>query len=49
MKRGGNNRLANQLDRIDLLFDDKNIEVINLHRLKRLKEVLKEMAESLKR
>jgi len=47
MEKGGNNRLARQINRLELSVDVLNVNAITQHRLEKLNATLKEIAEGL--
>jgi len=47
MEKGGNNRLARQINRLELSVDTLNVNAITQHRLEKLNATLKEIAEGL--
>ena len=47
MEKGGNNRLARQINRLKLSVDVLNVNAITQHRLEKLNATLKEIAEGL--
>ena len=47
MEKGGNNRLARQINRLELSVDILNVNAITQHRLEKLNATLKEIAEGL--
>ena len=49
MKRGGNNRLSKQIERIKLNIDDPKFKGATKHRIQKLNSTLKEIAQKLKR
>ena len=49
MEKGGNNRLARQINRLELSVDALNVNAMTEHRLVRLNATLKEIAEGLSR
>jgi len=49
MEKGGNNRLARQINRLELSVDALNVNAMTQHRLERLNATLKEIAEGLSR
>ena len=49
IEKGGNNRLARQINRLDLSVDALNVNAMTQHRLERLNATLKEIAEGLSR
>jgi len=49
MEKGGNNRLARQINRLELSVDALNVNAMTQHRLKKLNATLKEIAEGLSR
>ena len=49
MEKGGNNRLARQINRLELSVDVLNVNAITQHRLEKLNATLKEIAEGLSR
>ena len=50
MKRGGsNNRLAKQINSLQLPLEDLKIDLMTRHRLKKLDSTLKNIAEGLNR
>ena len=49
MEKGGNNRLARQINRLELSVDALNVNAMTQHRLEKLNATLKEIAEGLSR
>ena len=49
MKRGGSNRLAKQINSLQLPLEDLKIDLMTRHRLKKLDSTLKNIAEGLNR
>ncbi len=49
MKRGGNNRLSRQIERIELNMDDPKFNGITKNRIQKLNSILKDIAQKLKR
>ena len=49
MEKGGNNRLARQINRLELSVDALNVNAMTQHRLEKLNVTLKEIAEGLSR
>ena len=49
MKRGGNNRLSRQIERIELNLDDPKFNSITKQRIQKLDSTLKGIAQKLKR
>ena len=47
MEKGGNNRLARQINRLELSVDALNVNAMTQHRLEKLNATLKEIAEGL--
>ena len=47
MEKGGNNRLARQINRLELSVDVLNVNAMTQHRLEKLNATLKEIAEGL--
>ena len=49
MKRGGNNRLSRQIERIELNMDDPKFNGTTKNRIQKLNSILKDIAQKLKR
>ena len=49
MKRGGNNRLSRQIERIELTMDDPKFNGATKYRIQKLNSTLKDIAQKLKR
>ena len=49
MRRGGNNRLSKQIERIELNLDDPKFNSITKQRIQKLDSTLKGIAQKLKR
>ena len=47
MNKGGNNRLARQINSFVISLNSQNVDAIAQHRLKKLDVILKEIAEGL--
>ena len=49
MKRGGNNRLSRQIERIELTMDDPKFNGVTKYRIQKLNSTLNDIAQKLKR
>ena len=49
MKRGGNNRLSRQIERIELTMDDPKFNGVTKYRIQKLNSTLRDIAQKLKR
>ena len=49
MKRGGNNRLSRQIERIELKMDDPKFNGTTKYRIQKLNSTLRDIAQKLKR
>ena len=47
MEKGGNNRLARQINRFELSLDVTNVDAMTQYRLEKLDALLKEISEGL--